>query len=72
VETGIEYKISPPQLGPLFITQSNNLINVIWAGPGTLQYATSLPAATWTSLTNAASDYSFPAGSGQQFLRLVQ
>jgi hypothetical protein len=72
VDTGIEYEIAPPQLGPLFIGQSNNLINIIWTGPGTLQYSASLPAAAWTSLSNAASPYSFPAGSGQQCFRLAQ
>ena len=72
VETGIEYQIAPPQLSPLFITQSNNLINIIWTGPGTLQSATSLPPAVWTSLTTAASPYSFTAGTGHQFFRLAE
>jgi hypothetical protein len=72
VETGIEYQIAPPQLGPLFITQSNNLISIIWAGPGTLQSAASLPAAVWTNITTATSPYIFTAGNGQQFFRLVE
>lgn len=72
VETGIEYQIAPPQLGPLFITQSNSVINIIWTGPGTLQSASSLPAAGWTSLTTATSPYSFTPGSGQKFFRLTQ
>ena len=72
VETGIEYVISPPELGPLFITQSNNIINVIWTGPGTLQYSASLAAGSWTNLNNAASPYTFQAGSGPQFFRLAQ
>ena len=71
VATGIEYQIAPPQLEPLFITQSNNIINIIWTGPGTLQSATSLPA-IWTSLPTATSPYSFTAGSGQQFFRLAE
>src|SRR5271169_6370709 len=64
--------ISPPRLGPLFIIQSNNMIKITWPGPGTLQYSASLPAAAWTSLTNATSTYSFPVGNGQQFSRLAQ
>lgn len=64
VDTGIEYQIAPPQIGPLFITQSNNVIYINWTGPGTVQYSPSLPAAT--------SPYSFPAGNGQQFFRLSQ
>lgn len=72
VATGIEYQIAPPQLGPLFITQSNDQINIIWTGPGTLQTAAGLPAAVWTSLTTAASPYSVTAGSGQQFFRLME
>jgi hypothetical protein len=71
VATGIEYQIAPPQLAPLFITQSNNIINIIWTGPGTLQSATSL-SATWTSLPTATNPYSFTAGSGQQFFRLAE
>ena len=42
VATGIEYQIAPPQIGPLFIAQSNNLISINWTGPGTLQYSPSL------------------------------
>jgi len=72
VATGIEYQIAPPQLGPLFITQSNKVINIMWIGPGTLQSATSLPATVWTNLTTAVSPYSFIAGSGQQFFRLAE
>jgi hypothetical protein len=72
VATGIEYQIAPPQLGPLFITQSNNIINIMWTGPGTLQSATSLPAAVWTSLNTATSPFTVITGSGQQFFRLAQ
>jgi hypothetical protein len=73
VETGIEYQIAPPQLAPLFITQSNNVINIIWTGPGTLQSATSLSAVGgWTSLPTATSPWSFTAGSGPQFFRLAE
>jgi endo-alpha-1,4-polygalactosaminidase (GH114 family) len=71
VETGIEYIISPPPLGSLFITQSNAVISITWTGSGTLQSAAS-PAGEWTNLVNAASPYSFSAGSGQQFFRLAQ
>jgi hypothetical protein len=71
VETGIEYIISPPPLGPLFITQSNAVINLTWTGSGILQSAPS-PAGTWTNLMNAASPYSFLAGDGQQFFRLAR
>ena len=72
VETGIEYVISPPQLGPLFIIQSNNIINIIWAGPGTLQYSASLAAGSWTNLINAASPYPIQTGVAQQFFRLAE
>jgi hypothetical protein len=72
VETGIEYVISPPQLGPLFINQSNNLANIIWAGPGTLQYSGSLAAGSWTNLTDAVSPYTFQIGGGRQFFRLAE
>ena len=71
-ETGIAYVLSPPQLGPLFISQSNNVINIVWTSPGMLQYSTSLASGTWTNLTNAASPYISQAGTGQQFFRLVQ
>jgi hypothetical protein len=72
VETGIDYVISPPQLGPLFISQSNSFINVVWTGPGTLQYSAALAAGLWANLSNAASPYTFQFGSGQQFFRLAQ
>ena len=73
VETGIEYKISPPQPGPLFISQqSNGVINLTWTGPGVLQSSASLTGGTWTSLVSATSPYSVSAGSEQQFFRLVQ
>jgi hypothetical protein len=72
VATGIEYEISPPQSGSLFITQSNSVINIFWTGPGTLQYATSLSAVAWTNLSDAVSPYIFTVGSGQQFFRLAQ
>jgi len=72
VETGIEYAISPPQLVPLFISQSNTLVNLLWTGPGTLQYSASLVAGSWVSLSNAASPYAFQLGNGSQFFRLAQ
>jgi len=72
VETGIEYRLAPPQLEPLFITQSNNVINISWTGPGTLQGSAALPATVWTSLTTATNAYSFTPGSGQEFFRLAQ
>ena len=72
VASGIEYVISPPQLGPLFINESNNLTNIIWSGPGTLQYSGSLTAGSWTNLTNAVSPYAFQIGSGRQFFRLAE
>jgi len=72
VETGIEYAISPPQLGPLFITQSNGIINLVWTGPGTLQCAASVAAGAWTNLTSAASPCSYPAGNESQFFRLAE
>lgn len=72
VATGIEYEISPPQSGSLFITQSNSVINIFWTGPGTLQYATSLSDVAWINLSNAVSPYIFTVGSGQQFFRLAQ
>jgi hypothetical protein len=72
VETGIEYQIAPPQLGPLFITQSNAVVSIVWAGPGTLQFASSLPAGIWTNVTAATSPYSFTRGNGAQFFRLTQ
>ncbi len=72
VETGIEYKISPPQLEPLFVAQLSNTINIVWTGPGTLQHSTSLSPAAWTNLTNATSPYNFLVQGGTQFFRLVQ
>jgi len=72
VATGIEYQIAPPQIGPLFITQSNSVISINWTGPGTLQYSPSLSVPVWTSLPTATSPYSFPAGNGQQFFRLSE
>jgi hypothetical protein len=72
VATGIEYKISPPQLGPLFITQSNSILNILWTGPGTLQNSTSLTAGVWANITNVNGSFSPPAGTGPQFFRLTQ
>jgi hypothetical protein len=72
VETGILYTISPPQLGTIFFTQTNNVFNVIWTGPGTLQYSVSSPAGPWMSLSNAISPYVIQVGSGRQFFRLAQ
>jgi hypothetical protein len=72
VETGIEYLISPPQLGPLFITESNNILELTWTGPGTLQYSHSLTAGAWMSLADATSPYNIPSGREQQFFRLIQ
>jgi hypothetical protein len=71
VETGIQYILAPPQLGPLFISQSNGLVTIIWASPGTLQYSASLTSGSWTNLASAASPYSVQAGSRQQFFRLA-
>jgi len=70
--TGIDYVVSPPQLGPLLINQSNGVASISWTSPGTLQYTTSLPAQTWTKLTSATSPYVFQPGNGQQFFRLTQ
>jgi len=72
VETGIPYVLSPPQLGPLFINVSNDLVNIIWTGPGILQHATSLSASAWTNLASATSPYAAPVGPGQQFFRLAE
>jgi hypothetical protein len=72
VATGINYLISPPQLGPLFITNSNSVINLIWSGPATLQCSSSPAVGSWTDLSNAASPYRLTAVTGQQFFRLVQ
>jgi hypothetical protein len=69
VETGIEYVISPPPAGPLFINQSNGVINIVWTGSSTLQSAPA-PSGAWTNVANAVSPYIFSAGSGQQFFRL--
>jgi len=71
VATGIEYVISPPQLGPLFIAGSNNFLTVTWTGPGTLQYSTSLAGGSWTNLTNATNPYTFQLSGGSQFFRLA-
>jgi hypothetical protein len=71
VATGIEYEISPPPPGALFISQANGVVSLTWTGSGTLQSAAS-PSGSWTNLVNAASPYIFSAGSGQQFFRLVQ
>lgn len=70
VETGIECRISPPQLGPIFLDQLTNVGRIIWTGPGSLQYS-SMPAGPWTRLTNAASPYSLRFGSNAQFFRLA-
>jgi len=72
VATGIEYVISPPQLGPLFINQSNGIISIVWTSPGTLEYTASLLAGQWTNLNSVTSPYIFQAGSGPQFFRLTQ
>jgi hypothetical protein len=69
VETGIEYVISPPPAGPLFINQSNGVINIVWTGSSTLQSAPA-PSGVWTNVANAVSPYIFSAGSEQQFFRL--
>jgi endo-alpha-1,4-polygalactosaminidase (GH114 family) len=71
-ETGIAYTLSPAQLGPLFINQSNGIVALVWTGPGTLQCSASPTAGTWTNLTAAASPYSLPAGSAQEFFRLAE
>ncbi|HEY4415153.1 MAG TPA: hypothetical protein VGO57_05625, partial [Verrucomicrobiae bacterium] len=72
VETGIEYQIAPPQLGPLFINQSAGNISITWTGPGTLQATASLAPAAWANVSGATNPYSFSAGSGQLFFRLAQ
>jgi hypothetical protein len=72
VETGIPHILAPPQLGPLFITQSGGLITISWTGPGTLQSSDSLPAGSWTSLTNANYSYTFQARGCRQFFRLAE
>jgi len=72
VDTGIEYVLARPQLGPLFISESNQVVNIIWPGPGTLQGTGSLNGGVWTNFPNAAGTYSFSAGTGQQFFRLIQ
>lgn len=72
VETGIEYQIAPPQLGPLFISQLNNLINIMWTGPGTLQSSSSLNHTSWMNLPAASSPYIVQASAAQQFFRLIQ
>jgi hypothetical protein len=72
VETGIAYVLSPRQLGSLFITQTSNLLQINWTGPGTLQATASLALGVWTNVPNATAPYSFSAGNGQQFFRLAQ
>jgi hypothetical protein len=72
VETGIPYILAPPQLGPLFIMQSGGVITISWTGPGTLQSSDSLPASSWTSLTNTGNSYTFQAGGSRQFFRLAE
>jgi hypothetical protein len=72
VETGIDYVLALLTPAPLFITSSNSLINVIWTGPGTLRYSTSLAAGVWTEVINATSPYSLPVESGPRFFRLAQ
>ena len=72
VATGIAYVLSPPRLGPLYLSQSNGVVSVVWSSPGTLQSATSLSAGAWTSLTGASSPYVFQAGDGPVFFRLIQ
>jgi hypothetical protein len=72
VATGIEYELSLPQLGPLFIAQSNSILNLTWTGPGILQSSPSLTAGMWANVTNANGNYRLPAGAGSQFFRLVQ
>ena len=72
VDTGIGYVLAPPQLGPLFISESNQVINIIWAGPGTLQSTGSLNGGGWTNLSNAVGTYSFTVGTGRHFFRLIQ
>ena len=71
-ETGMAYTLSPAQLGPLFINQSNGVVALVWTGPGTLQCSTSPTAGTWTNLTAATSPYDLPAGRAQQFFRLAE
>jgi hypothetical protein len=72
VETGIPYILAPPHLGALSITQSGSLITISWTGPGTLQFSDSLPAGSWTSLTNVTGSYTLQAGGGRQFFRLAE
>ena len=72
VATGIEYTLSPAQLGPLFISMSNGIVDLEWSGPGTLQCSASPVTGTWTNLTDAASPYSVSSGEGQQFFRLAE
>lgn len=71
VATGIEYLMSPPPLGSLFINQSNGMFHLTWTGSGTLQSASS-PAGGWTNVVDAVSPFTFYAGSGQQFFRLTR
>jgi hypothetical protein len=72
VETGIAYILAPPQLGPLFITQSAGLITINWTGPGTLQFSDSPAAGSWVNLTNAGHSYTFQPGGSRQFFRLAE
>jgi hypothetical protein len=72
IETGVLYRLAAPQLGPLTIVQSGNLITISWTGPGSLEFADSITTGSWTKLTNEPSPYVFQPGPGARFFRLVQ
>ena len=72
VETGLPYILAPPQLGPVFVSQSGGLVTIRWAGAGTLQSSESLAVGSWTNLTRGTGSYTLSPGGTRQFFRLTE
>ena len=70
--------ITPPTAAALPLSKiaifpmSGSNIAVVWDQPGTLQSTTNLAAASWTTLSSAASPYVIPTSGTTQFFRLTQ
>ena len=71
LETGIPYLLTPPQIGPLHITNIGGKAVLTWNTVGSLQTSPSLSPPSWADILGANSPYTNPVTSSARFYRLA-